>query len=160
MIVARRFVEMIVTAAMLVSLLVVSRGGEEKPLTSADTLHDGFETPQPIWQREYTDGAINLQVQDRSERAAHGGRLSEHFQFDTSSGNQFFVSYATPRVPVTDDLSVSVFVRANRGGVQIYGRVVLPDDIDPETKAPSFVMVPGTIFDEPDRWQKVELVHM
>ena len=39
-------------------------------------------------------------------------------------------------------------------------RVVLPADIDPETKAPSFVMVPGTIFDQPDRWQKLELVHM
>ncbi len=160
MIVARRIVEIIVTAAMLVSLLVVSRGGEDKPPGRPDAFLDGFETPQPSWQREYTDGAINLQAQDRSERAAHGGRLSEHFQFETTSGNQFFVSYATPRVPVSDDLSVSVFVRANRGGVQIYGRVVLPADIDPETKAPSFVMVPGTIFDEPDRWQKLELVHM
>ena len=160
MIVARRFVEVIVSAGMLVSLLVVSRGGEDKPQGRPDALQEGFETAQTIWQREYTDGAINLQVHDRSERAAHGGRLSEHFKFDTTSGNQFFVSYATPRVPVTDDLSVSVFVRANRGGVQIYGRVVLPADIDPETKAPSFVMVPGTIFDEPDRWQKLELVHM
>ncbi len=70
------------------------------------------------------------------------------------------MSYATPQVPVTDDLSVSVFVRANRSGVRIYGRVVLPADIDPETKTPSFVMVPGTIFDQPDRWQKLELVQM
>jgi hypothetical protein len=160
MIVARRFVEVIVSAGMLVSLLVVSRGGEDKPPAPPDALQDRFETPQPSWQREYTDGAITLQVQDRSERAAHGGRLSEHFQFETTSGNQFFVSYATPRVPVSDDLSVSVFVRANRGGVRIYGRVVLPADIDPETKAPSFLMVPGTIFDEPDRWQKLELVHI
>lgn len=160
MIMARRFVEVIVTAGMLVSLLVVSRGGEDKPPGRPDVLQDSFETAQPVWQREYTDGAINLQVQDRSERAAHGGRLSEHFQFETTSGNQFFVSYATPRVPVSDDLSVSVFVRANRPGVRIYGRIVLPADVDPETKAPSFVMVPGTIFDAPDRWQKLELVHM
>ena len=27
-------------------------------------------------------------------------------------------------------------------------------------RAPSFVMVPGTIFDQPDRWQKLELVQM
>ena len=160
MIVARRLVEVIVTAGMLVGLLVVSRGGEEKRPGRPDALRDGFETAEPSWQREYTDATVNLQVHDRSQRAAHGGRLSEHFQFETTSGNQFFVSYATPRVPVNDDLSVSVFVRANRGGVQIYGRVVLPADIDPETKAPSFVMVPGTIFDQPDRWQKLELVHM
>ena len=55
---------------------------------------------------------------------------------------------------------MSVFVRASRGGIQVYGRVVLPADIDPETKAPSFVMVPGTIFDQADRWQKLELIHM
>ena len=82
---------------------------------SPDALQDGFETAQPIWQREYTDATVTLQAHDRSERAAHGGRLSEHFQFESTSGNQFFVSYATPRVPVSDDLSVSVFVRANRG---------------------------------------------
>ena len=160
MIMARRFVEVIVTAGMLVSVLVVSRGGEDKPPGRPDVLQDSFETAEPVWQREYTDGAINLQVQDRSERAAHSGRLSEHFQFETTSGNQFFVSYATPRVPVSDDLTVSVFVRANRTGVRIYGRVVLPSDIDPDTKAPSFVMGPGTIFDEPDRWQRLELLHM
>ena len=158
--VARRFIEVMVTAGMLVGLLVVSRGGEEQPPGRPDALQDGFETAQPSWQREYTDATVNLQVHDRSQRAAHGGRLSEHFQFEATSGTQFFVSYTTPQVPVSDDLSVSVFVRANRSGVRIYGRVVLPADIDPETKAPSFVMVPGTIFDQPDRWQKLELVQM
>jgi hypothetical protein len=160
MIVARRLVEVIVTAGMLVGILVVSRGGEEASSGRPDTFRDGFESAQPSWQREYTDGAINLRAQDRSLRAAHRGKLAEHFQFETTSGNQFFVSYATPRVPVSDDLSVSVFVRANRGRVRIFGRVVLPADIDPDTKAPSFVMVPGTIFDQPDRWQKLEVVHM
>ena len=103
---------------------------------------------------------MDLRVQDRSQRAAHGGRLSEHFEFETADGSQIFVSYATPRVPVSDDLNVSLFVRANRGGVQLFARVVLPADIDPDTKAPSFVMVPGTVFDQVDRWQKLEVVHM
>ena len=160
MIVARRFIEVVVTAGMLVGILVASWGGEEKPPERPTPGATVSRPPQPSWQREYTDATVNLQAHDRSQRAAHGGRLSEHFQFEATSGTQFFVSYATPRVPVTDDLSVSVFVRANRGGVRIYGRVVLPADIDPETKAPSFVMVPGTIFDQPDRWQKLELVHM
>ena len=53
-----------------------------------------------------------------------------------------------------------MFVRADRGGVQLFSRVVLPADVDPATKAPSFVMVPGTIFDRPDRWQKLEIVQM
>ncbi len=145
---------------MLVALIVVSKAGEEGSTGRPDLLQDGFETAEPSWQREYTDATINVQVHDRSVRAAHGGRLSEHFQFETTSGNQFLVSYTTPRVPVSDDLSLSVFVRANRTGARIYGRVVFPADIDPETKAPSFVMVPGTIFDQADRWQKLEVVQM
>ena len=55
MIVARRFIEVIVTAGMLVGLLVASRGGEEKPPGRPDAWQDGFETAQPTWQREYTD---------------------------------------------------------------------------------------------------------
>jgi hypothetical protein len=160
MFVARRFIEVIVSTGMLVSFFVVSSGGEDTAPASSQTLRDGFESAEPIWQREYTDATIALRAQDRSQRAAHGGRLSEHFEFETAEGSQFFVSYATPRVPVNDDLSVSLFVRANRGGVQLFARVVLPSDIDPETKAPSFVMVPGTIFDQVDRWQKLEVVQM
>src|SRR5271156_1793274 len=151
MFVTRQIIEVIVSAGMLVGLFVMSDDDITTPApVPPQTLRDGFETTEPSWQREYTDATIDLRVQDRSQRAAHGGRLSEHFQFETAAGSQFFVSYSTPRAPVDDDLSVSLFVRANRGGVQIFARVVLPSDIDPETKAPSFVMVPGTIFDQVD----------
>ncbi len=160
MFVARRFVEVIVTAAMFLGLLVVSRGGDEKTPVQSETLRDGFETPQPSWQREYTDTTVRLIAQERSSRAAREGRLSERFQFEAGPGSQFFVSYATPRIPVSDDLDVSLAVRSNRAGVQIFGRVVLPADVDPETRAPSYVLVPGTIFGDVDRWQRLELVHM
>jgi hypothetical protein len=157
--VARRFIKVVVCAGTLVGLLVASWAGEDKS-DRPDAWVDSFETAEPTWQREYTDATVNLQVHDRSQRAAHSGRLSEHFKFEATTGTQFFVSYATPQVPITDDLSASVFVRANRRGIQVYGRVVLPADIDPETKAPSFVMVPGTIFDQGNRWQELELIHM
>jgi len=160
MFVARRLVGVIVTAAMFLGLLVASRGGDEQTPARSEVLRDGFETPQPSWQREYTDTTVRLIAQERSPRAAREGRLSERFQFEAGPGSQFFVSYATPRIPVSDDLDVSLAVRSNRAGVQIFGRVVLPADVDPETKAPSYVLVPGTIFGDVDRWQRLELVHM
>ena len=78
--------------------------------------------------------------------AAGGARRnqSERFQFEADPGSQFFVSYALPKVPVTDALTLAVHVRANRVGVQLYGRVVLPEDVDPETRAPSFLLIQGT----------------
>ena len=62
-----------------------------------------------------------------------------------------------PKVPVTGELGVSLYVRANRAGAQLFAWVVLPADIDPETRAPSYVLVPGAIFNRVDRWQKLEI---
>jgi hypothetical protein len=160
MVLARRFLQVVFAAGMVVGTLVASNGGEDKGPAESGTLRDGFETAQPIWQREYSDTTVKLLAQDRSERAAHGGRLSEHFQFDAGLGSQFFVSYAVPRIPISEELSVGLHVRSTRAGVQIFGRVVLPADVDPDTKAPSYVLVPGTIFDQIDRWQRIELVQM
>jgi hypothetical protein len=157
--VASRLLEVTVSAGLLVGAFVGTSGDDAKP-PPAGALRDGFEDPRPNWQREASDTTVNLVAHERSQRAAHDGRLSERFQFVAGLGSQFFVSYTTPQVPVTDDLSVSLYVRANRPGLRIYGRIVLPADVDPETKAPSFVLVPGTIFDQVDRWQRLELLNM
>jgi len=162
MVVARRLVEVIVAAGMLVGLVLAADRGEDKePEPSAiGVLRDGFEEPQPIWLREYSDATVNLIAHERSQRAAHGGHLSERFHFEAGNGSRFFVSYPTPRIPVSDDLSVALYVRSSRAGIQIFLRVVLPADVDPETKAPSFILVPGPIFDQVDRWQRLELSHI
>ena len=49
---------------------------------------------------------------------------------------------------------------ANRAGAQVFARVVLPADTDPETKQPSFVLVPGTVYDNVDGWQRFELLDL
>ncbi|WP_165250588.1 hypothetical protein [Paludisphaera soli] len=123
-------------------------------------LHDGFESSAAVWRREHTDTTINLLAQERSDRAAHDGRLSERFQFEAEPGSQFFVSYPLPNIPVTDALEASLSVRANRAGAQLFVRVVLPKDVDPESRAPSFVLVPGTVFDRVDRWQTLDVTQI
>ncbi|HKI16563.1 MAG TPA: hypothetical protein VKA15_01725, partial [Isosphaeraceae bacterium] len=162
MFVARRLVEVIVAAGMIVGLVLASdRGDDKEPAPDAKgALRDGFEETQPIWLREYSDATVNLIAHERSQRAAHGGRLSERFQFEAGNGSRFFVSYATPHIPVTDDLNVVLHVRSSRAGIQIFLRVVLPADVDPETKAPTFILVPGPIFDQVDRWQRLEMSHI
>ena len=138
----------------------LSGTGEEPPKSPPASLHDDFETPRIAWEREHTDTTINLIAQDRSPRAAHDGNQSERFQFEAEPGSQFFVSYALPKIPVTDALVAALHVRANRVGVQLYGRVVLPEDVDPETRAPSYLLIQGTIYERVDRWQRLELTHM
>ncbi len=107
---ARRFLQVMVAAGMLVGVFVASNGGEDQGPAETATLRDGFEVGQTVWQREYSDTTVNVLAQDRSERAAHGGRLSEHFRFNAGQGSQFFVSYALPRIPVSAELTASLYV--------------------------------------------------
>jgi len=155
-----RWIVMVASAGLVGALGSQPKGSDEESKEPPASLHDSFETPQVAWEREHTDTTINLIAQDRSVRAAHDGNLSEHFQFDADTGSQFFVSYALPKIPVTDKLQAVLHVRASRAGVQLFGRVVLPADIDSETRAPSFVLIQGTIYDRVDRWQRLELTDM
>jgi hypothetical protein len=155
-----RAIPAVATAGLIFTLGLPMSGRGEEPSPKAAGLHDSFETPQTAWEREHTDTTINLIEQARSDRAAYDGKQSERFQFEAGPGSQFFVSYALPKVPVSEDLQASVHVRANRVGVQLFARVVLPEDLDPETRSPSFVLIPGTVYDRVDRWQRLELSHL
>jgi hypothetical protein len=152
---------LIVAAWLLAAGPAAARGeGEKVRQEDEAVIRDGFEADRTAWQQEYTDTTVRLLAHERSDRAAHGGRLSERFTFEAGLGTRFYVSYALPKVPVTEDLRLSLHVRSNRNGAQLLAWVVLPDDVDPETKAPSFVLVPGTIFNRTDRWERLELVDM
>jgi len=123
-------------------------------------LRDGFETAKPAWRQEKTDSQVRLFAHDRSQQSVREGTTAEHFQFEAGAGSGFYFSYALPKIPVSPTLKVSLQARSNRPGVQILGKVILPKDVDPETNQPSFVLVPGTILDTSDRWERLELLDM
>lgn len=130
------------------------------PDRAAPTFEDGFEDAAPAWQHEYSDSSISLTVHDRTNQAFHEGRSSERFRFVAEGGSQFFVSYEVPRIPVTPDLVASLYVKSNRKRVQLHARIVLPRDVDPETKAPSFLLLSGTSYERVEQWQKLELADL
>lgn len=137
----------------LVALASTLVGAEQ-----GETLRDDFEAPRTAWRREEADATIRLLAHDRSNRAAHDGQRSEHFQFEAGPGSGFYFSYALPKIPVTNDLAVGLYVRSNHAGVQLKGRVILPADKDPDTGEPSFVLVQGPLYENTERWQRLELV--
>lgn len=145
---------------VFLAALAVAAAPPETGTDKGGTLHDDFESARVSWKREETDTTIRLLAHDRSNRAAHDGRLSEHFQFDAGPGSEFYYSYALPKIPVTNDLRVDLYVRSNRAGVQLKGRVVLPADKDPDTGQPSYVLVQGPIYQNGERWQKLQLLEI
>ncbi len=144
-------------SAVLASLSLASLRGEDE---TSGAIQDGFEGPRVAWSREVTDATVQLLAHDRSNRARHEGLGSERIQFEAGTGSAFYYSYALPQIVVTDPLQVGLYVRSNRVGVQLLGRVVLPADTDPDTGEPSFVLISGTIYDAADRWQRLELVDL
>ena len=151
------------SACLLVggALVAVARGPEQDPGAGAEAMiRDGFETPKVAWRQEQTDATVKIFAHERTKRAAHEGQFSEGFQFEAGIGGGLYFSYRLPNVPVTEDLKVGLYVRSNRSGAQLLGRVVLPDDVDPDSRRPSYVLVPGTTFESAERWQKLELVDM
>ena len=136
----RSSIAILIAAGLLGTFHSVLAGdGEDKEITPPASLHDDFETPRIAWEREHSDTTINLIAQERSPRAAHDGNQSERFQFEADPGSQFFVSYPLPEDSGDRVAHHGLHVRANRVGVQLYVRVVLPEDVDPETRAPSFL---------------------
>jgi hypothetical protein len=135
------------------------QGGPGFAAEDVPVLRDGFESPEPSWREEDnpTDASLLLRVHDRSDEMAHDGRRAERWTFDVGPGSALYYSYSLPKIPITKDLRASLYVRSNRVGVRIYGHVVLPADRDPERGEPSFLLVPGTANDTPDRWQRIEL---
>jgi hypothetical protein len=151
----RKKFSLVVAVAMTIPMMrdLPTWGQAEAP----QTFHDGFETPRAVWRQEATDATIRLLAHDRSNRARHDGERSERFHFLAGHGSEFFYSYALPKIPVTDSLRIRLSVRSNRPGVQLFARVILPADTDPETKQPTFLMVPGSIYENGGRWQRIEL---
>ncbi len=144
-------------AACLLALLAA---GGARAADGAGVLRDGFESETPAWRQEKTDSQVRLFAHDRSARSTRDGQRSEHFQFEAGPGAGFYFSYGLPKVPITPNLTASIQVRSDRSGVQILGKVILPGDVDPETNQPSFVLIPGTILDASDRWQRLELIDL
>ena len=145
---------------LLCGVLVALAPAAEPESGPSTVLRDGFETPKVAWRQEQTDATVKIYAHERTNRAAHEGQLSEGFQFEAGIGDGLYFSYRLPNVPVTEELKVGLYVRSNRSGAQVLGRVVLPADVDPDSRRPSFVLVPSTVYENSDRWQKLELADM
>lgn len=148
--------------AMLISAILTLAaaipGFADEP--SPSKLRERFESEKPAWRQEETDATVAIKLHDRTDRARHDGERSERIRFTAGPGSAVYYSYSLTKVPVVRDLEASVYIKSNRAGIKLLGRVVLPADKDPESGLPSFVMVEGTISELADVWQRLELANL
>src|SRR5438552_622962 len=120
---ARVAAAMLMTGALATAFLDLARGQQ---------IHrNGFEAREAVWVKGTAGAAFRELVHEITDATAHTGQSSEHLQISSEQGSYIYYYYPTNRAPITEDLSISFWVKANRPGIQLQARLVLPKERNP-----------------------------
>src|SRR5207253_9242372 len=82
----------------------------------------------------------------------------DHIRVAAAQGSSIYHLYPTPRPPLTEDLSVRVWLRSSRPSLQLLGRLVLPQERNPKKPdEPLTTLLRGDQYQIVGRWQPLEL---
>jgi hypothetical protein len=119
---------------------------------------DGFEARETAWIKGTADAPFRELVHEITDTTSHDGQRSERLQITSEQGNYIYYVYPTKRAPLTEELNVSLWLKANRYGVQLLGRLVLPKERNPSNlDEPLTTLVRGDLYQSVSRWQRLEL---
>ncbi len=142
---------LVLTAALLVLGFVVLVHGQQM-------IQYGFEARDPVWVQGPHDAAFKETVHRLTDEYVHDGQRSETIQLEAERGSFIHYTYNLGRAPVTEDFSVSLWLRANRPGVQLLARVVFPKDTDPNNPGqPLTALLEGDRYQIVNHWQQLSL---
>lgn len=121
---------------------------------------NGFETRTVAWSKGAADAAFREAIHEVTDQTAHTGQFAEHLQLSAEVGSYIYYYYPTGRAPIGDELSTSLWVKANRPGMQLMARVVMPREHDPNhLDEPLTTLIRGDIYQLAGRWQRLEIRH-
>src|ERR1700722_8206060 len=89
-------------------------------------LREGFETPEISGRDAGGDGNHKIVAHERTTSGAHSGQGCERVQVSGDSSTYVYLSHEIGQARVISELSASVWLKADRPGMQILLRVVLP----------------------------------
>lgn len=119
---------------------------------------NGFETRDLTWIRGAADAPFKEAIHEITDQNSHSGKFSEHIQLTADKGNYIHYVYPISKAPIGDELGASLWLKANRPGVQIMGRVVLPRERDPNNLDERLTtLLRGDQYMLASRWQRLEL---
>ncbi len=125
-------------------------------------LRQGFEGRDPLWVQGPADAPFKVLAHRITEDHANGGQRSEYLQLQVEPGTFLYYTYEVGRAPVAEDLTLSVWVRANRPKIQLLARVVLPHERDPRNaELPLTVLIHGDpdkdAYKNVGRWERLAI---
>lgn len=119
---------------------------------------NSFEGRNPSWEKGPSDAECKELAHDMTDQTAHTGQLSEHIQLNAEVGSHIHYLYPVGRAPVGEELNVSLWVKANRPGMQIMARVVLPRERNGgKLDEPLTCLIRGDMYQMVGRWERLDL---
>ena len=93
-------------------------------------------------------------------RAAHSGKSGVATRVVTSEVSTADFAYNIGKAPIIQESGVKTWVRADRPGVQLLVRVILPRSIDPKTSKPLEFLIAGSSYNKVGLWEQLVLHDM
>jgi hypothetical protein len=119
---------------------------------------NGFEAREAVWVKGTADAAFRELAHEIADATAHTGQYSEHLQINSEQGSYIYYYYPTGKAPLTDELSISLWLKANRPAIQLMARLVLPKERNPNNlDEPLTTLLRGDLYQPVSRWQRLEL---
>lgn len=131
--------------------------GGNSDLRASSISVDSLEGPTTSWNVGETDSTIHVLEHARVRRPVHSGRWAEKFYLASSGGSFAYVTTPIEMASVIEELSFSLWIRANRPGMQVAARVVLPRSINPNTGKALTLKIYGDSYQNVGRWQQLFL---
>ncbi len=137
--------------------LTVPVGLDPSPLAAQPTRWDSLESPLPSWKGHSSDAPHRILRHQRVRQEVHSGQWAEAISLTAGRGTQIYLAYDAGQARVIDELQFSLWLRADRPGLQIAARVVLPRTAEAGEGEPLKVVVYGQLYQEVGSWQRLQL---
>lgn len=119
---------------------------------------NGFEAPKTFWGKAGADSAYDEVGHSSSDQGAHDGRRAEYLHVNANQGNYIHYQYPVGKAPIADELIGKVWIKANRPGIQLLARVVLPNERDPNNlEYRMTTTIRGEPYRNAGRWQSIDI---
>ena len=126
--------------------------------THGQRLHrNPFETDKVSWIKAGGDVEFVEKEHSRTNLMAYDGQRSEYLKIQAKTGGRkIHYVYPVGNAPITDELSVGLWLKANRQNIQVMARVVLPHQEDPNSLQDRLTtLIRGDSYRTVGRWQKL-----
>ncbi len=141
--------------ALLAALLLAPAGAHAQT-----TWHEGSEAAQPSWRDAGGDARYRLLQHQRVQGESHSGTACEWLQIEGAGGSYVYFAHEAGRPRIINELTLSVWVKSDRPGVQVAARVVLPRTVDPRSGGPLTTVLAGASYTQVGGWQQLQLADL